>query len=101
MNKDTLIGAIAEKSGLTRKDSEKALNAFIESVSEALARKGKRSATRGKKTIVTDPYLQSLEDQLKRSLGTKVEIRKRGGRGQIMVHFYSDDELDRLMEFFS
>lgn len=41
MNKDTLIGAIAEKSGLTRKDSEKALNAFTESVAEALARKEK------------------------------------------------------------
>ena len=41
MNKDSLIGAIAEKSGLTRKDSEAALNAFIKSVSEALARKEK------------------------------------------------------------
>ena len=41
MNKDSLIGAIAEKSGLTRKDSESALNALIESVSEALAKKEK------------------------------------------------------------
>jgi DNA-binding protein HU-beta len=41
MNKDTLIGAMAEKSGLTRKDCEKALNAFIEGVSDALARKEK------------------------------------------------------------
>lgn len=41
MNKDTLIGTMAEKSGLTRKDCEKALNAFIEGVSDALARKEK------------------------------------------------------------
>ena len=41
MNKDTLIGAMAEKSELTRKDCEKALNAFIESVSEAMTRKEK------------------------------------------------------------
>jgi DNA-binding protein HU-beta len=41
MNKDSLIGAIAEKSGLTRKDSESALNAFIESVTDALASKEK------------------------------------------------------------
>lgn len=41
MNKDSLIGAMAEKSGLTRKDSESALNSFIESVTDALARKEK------------------------------------------------------------
>jgi DNA-binding protein HU-beta len=41
MNKDALIGAIAVKSRLTRKDSQRALNAFIESVSEALAEKEK------------------------------------------------------------
>ena len=37
MNKAELVSAIAEKSGISKKDSEKALNAFIESVQEALA----------------------------------------------------------------
>jgi DNA-binding protein HU-beta len=41
MNKDTLISAMAEKSGLTRKDCESALNSFVESVSDALAKKEK------------------------------------------------------------
>ena len=36
MNKTELVSAIAEKSGLTKVDSEKALKAFIESVTEAL-----------------------------------------------------------------
>ncbi|MDR5610286.1 HU family DNA-binding protein [Arsenophonus sp.] len=36
MNKTELINQIAEKADLTKKDSEKALNAFIESVTEAL-----------------------------------------------------------------
>ncbi|MDI3534395.1 MAG: DNA-binding protein HU-beta [Thermosediminibacterales bacterium] len=36
MNKAELITSISEKSGLTKKDSEKALNAFVESVEEAL-----------------------------------------------------------------
>lgn len=36
MNKTELIAAMAEKSGLTKKDSEKALLAFIESVEGAL-----------------------------------------------------------------
>lgn len=36
MNKAELITAMAEKSGLTKKDAEKALKAFIESVECAL-----------------------------------------------------------------
>ena len=36
MNKSELISAIAEKSELTKKDSERALNAFLETVTETL-----------------------------------------------------------------
>lgn len=46
----------------------------------------------------SDEYLVSIADNLKRSLGTKVDIRRRGQRGQITIHFYSDDELTRLLE---
>lgn len=48
-----------------------------------------------------DYYMDSLADGLKRNLGTKVEIKKRGKRGQINIYFYSDDELDRLLEVLS
>ncbi len=36
MNKSELIAKIADKSELTKKDAEKALNAFVESVTEGL-----------------------------------------------------------------
>ncbi|HGJ5856275.1 HU family DNA-binding protein [Arsenophonus nasoniae] len=36
MNKTELINQIADKTSLTKKDSEKALNAFIETVTEEL-----------------------------------------------------------------
>ena len=45
-----------------------------------------------------EQYLKSVEDGLKRTLGTKVEIKKRGKSGSINIHFYSDEELDRLLE---
>ena len=41
MNKTELIVAIAEKSGLTKKDSEKALRAFEEAVTGELVKDGK------------------------------------------------------------
>ncbi len=37
MNKSELISAVAETSELTKKDAEKAVNAFVSVVSEALA----------------------------------------------------------------
>jgi DNA-binding protein HU-beta len=36
MNKAELVASMAEKSGMSKKDAEKALNAFIESVEGAL-----------------------------------------------------------------
>ena len=45
MHKTELIGRIAEKSGLSKKDSEAALNAFIDAVSEALANGDKVTIT--------------------------------------------------------
>lgn len=41
MTKKELIAKMAEKSGLTKKDSEKALNAVINSITEALVEKEK------------------------------------------------------------
>lgn len=37
MNKSELITVVAEKSGMTKKDSEKAVNAVFEGIREALA----------------------------------------------------------------
>jgi ParB family chromosome partitioning protein len=39
-----------------------------------------------------------LRDRLQRALGTKVEVREKGGRGTLIVHFGSFDELDEVLE---
>ncbi len=38
MNKTELVASVAEKAGLTKKDSEKAINALFASIEEALAK---------------------------------------------------------------
>ena len=65
---------------------------------EALVKKRSRSGAAKTRVRARDPYLQSLADSLKSALGTKVEIRKRGRQGSILIYFYSDEELDRLLE---
>lgn len=39
-----------------------------------------------------------LEDELRRTLGTKVQVKLKGKGGKIEIEFYSMDELDRLVE---
>ena len=41
MNKVELIAAVAEKSGLSKKDAEKAVSAVLDSVVEAVAKEDK------------------------------------------------------------
>ncbi len=65
---------------------------------EALARKRKAPRPAKRKGDDEDYYFQSLADRLKRSLGTKVEVSRRGKQGRIVVYYYSDDELDRLLD---
>ncbi|MBW1667163.1 MAG: ParB/RepB/Spo0J family partition protein [Deltaproteobacteria bacterium] len=68
---------------------------------EALAKQGEGAARKRKGSGKEDYYLRSLAEDLKRSLGTKVEIKKRGKHGRIVIHFYSSEELDRLLDLLS
>ena len=49
----------------------------------------------------SDPsYIRVLSEDLKRHFGTKVDItkRSRSNRGKIVIHFNSNEELDRLLD---
>ena len=67
---------------------------------ETLAKKRRGPRNLKNKQSELDYYVQSLADKLKLSLGTKVEIKKRGREGRIVVYFYSDEELERLLDLF-
>ncbi len=65
---------------------------------EALARRW--SAGARKKTVhrKKDPQIESLQEKLIRSLGTKVRIHHKGKKGKIEIEYYSLDELERLLD---
>jgi ParB family transcriptional regulator, chromosome partitioning protein len=49
----------------------------------------------------TDHYMESLSKDLQKSLGTKVVIRRKGKKGKIIIEFYSDEDLGRLIDYLS
>lgn len=51
--------------------------------------------------IVSDPervYFTDLSEDLSRDLGTKVHIDRQGKKGIVKIEFYSDDDLEQLIE---
>lgn len=54
----------------------------------------------GQRTILRrqPPDLAQAEEQLRRALATKVRIVRTGRRGRIEVEFYSEEDLDRLIQ---
>lgn len=65
---------------------------------EKLVKSGGRPSQKRRDEKTQDYYMAAVVEDLKRSLGTKVEIKRRGKVGKIVIHFYSDEELDRLLE---
>jgi ParB family transcriptional regulator, chromosome partitioning protein len=53
-----------------------------------------------KKAKIENPDFTDVEDKLKNILGTKVKLLANNNRGKITIEYYSNDELDRLLEFF-
>ncbi len=47
---------------------------------------------------IKDPHVDSIEDGLRQKLGTKVQLRYRDGKGAIEISFFSDDELERILQ---
>jgi len=53
------------------------------------------------KTVKKEPkndHLKSLEDNLKSHFGTKVNIKDKNGKGQIVINYLSNDDLNRVLD---
>ena len=53
---------------------------------------------RGTKIKEKDPFVYEIEEKLRTKFGTKVKVHYYKGKGSIIIEFYSDDELDRIVE---
>ena len=69
-------------------------------VQEIVIAEDEENPHRRRRTRTQNPQIVSLEQELRSALGTRVDIRQpRKGKGQIVVHFNSSDEFERLRRF--
>ncbi len=52
-----------------------------------------------KRKVKVDPEVKELEEKFALALGTKVKIKKSGGEGgRIVIEYYSEEELDKIVD---
>jgi len=54
-------------------------------------------APKEKQKSSDDIYFSSLQEELSRHFGTKIEIKRHGKKGKIEIEFYSNEDLDHLI----
>jgi len=57
---------------------------------------GEKSGGSGKHPKTVANKFHHLEDQLRKHFGTKVQVKTGARGGQLVIHYYSDEELDRV-----
>ena len=75
-----------QKHGKSAEDTDKAVDKAIDNADSNA-------------TAATSRDIEYMQNQLRSSLGTKVKLDDRGGRGKIVIEYYSKDERERLLEY--
>jgi ParB family chromosome partitioning protein len=93
---------------LEHKEKQKELCALIikkglsvreaEAIAKRWSEKPKKSVTPVKKRSDLESQLSSLQDSLRKYLGTKVLITQKGKKGKIEIEYYSHEDLERIVE---
>jgi ParB family chromosome partitioning protein len=73
--------------GLSVRETESLVNRF----------KKEPGDSRKRKEGSDEIYFINISEELSRSFGTKVKIRRRGQKGKVEIEFYSNEDLDRLL----
>ena len=85
-----------QKEGWSVRETERRVHQQI--MAEDVAEDGTLQASPKRKSA--SPQIQSLEQQLRRAIGTKVEIKASSrGKGKIIIHFNNNDEFIRIRDF--
>jgi len=78
------------RQGLTVRQTEELVRAKKKSPKPIPRRKGRAPAT--------DPLWVDVETRLSEALGTRVMVQRQGEGGRIVIEFYTEEDVDRLLE---
>jgi ParB family chromosome partitioning protein len=67
-------------------------------VAKLETREPQTSPKQGLTPLTKDAHVTDLENRLRERLGTKVQLRYAQGKGALEIAFFSDDELERVLE---
>lgn len=86
-----LLKQIVSKS-LSVRQTEKMVQAFEKKNEKTVSGKSGKTAA--------DPFLNEISKRLRSKLSTRVQINSKGKGGEIKIEYYSDDDLERLIQIF-
>lgn len=92
------IDKVSDQKSLLKKIVSKNLSVRqTEDLVRSLDKKNKQKKT---STSPTDrsPFVDTIEKRLRNNLSTKVNIKQKGKGGEIRIEYYSNDDLERLLQ---
>lgn len=69
----------------------------VEKYIQMLSKKADESKEKGEKQAY-NPFYREIQENLQKLFGTKVSISKGSKKGKIEIEYYSDDELERIIQ---
>ncbi|AEV66768.1 ParB/RepB/Spo0J family partition protein [Acetivibrio clariflavus] len=67
---------------------------------EKLVKRIQKGGEKVEKVKNEDENIQKIEDDLEKILGTKVKLFNKNKKGKIMIEYYSNEDLERILELF-
>jgi ParB family chromosome partitioning protein len=84
------IAGLVVEEGLSVRETEDVVAKFLHPVD--------REAAKELKELMVDPNVKEAQRQLERSLGVRVTITDRNGKGKILLEYSSLEDFDRILE---
>lgn len=72
----------------------------VEKEVRGLGKKNQQKAKKSGAEKKENPFLNEISDRLKRTLSTKVDVKEKNKGGEIRISYYSDDDLERILQLF-
>ena len=93
-DQQTLASQRVLKGGLTVRQTEELVSHWLDQAASPAA----AGKSPGQTPTLRDVHVVAMENKLRERLGTKVNLRYRQGKGSLEIRFFSDAELERILQ---